>query len=201
MNYDFIVNKEKPLTIDFIPDNLIKVTGPEIPKIDSGYKTFLEKETYENFLLFSHAAEENGIIMVVDSGYRPYEYQEKILEYNLAIKGLDAYKTVALPGHSEHQTGLALDYALIIDGNLCDDFDESFWQVKWILDNAYRFGFILRYPKGKENITGYNYECWHLRYVGSNVATIMHGMNIETLEEYHLRKKEIFSRKRSKTID
>lgn len=201
MNYDFIVNKENPLTKDFIPNNLIKVSGIETPKIDSSYKTFLEKETYENFLLFSKCAEENNIIMVVDSGYRPYEYQEKILEYNLSIKGLDAYKTVALPGCSEHQTGLALDYALIIDGNLCDDFDESFWQVKWILDNAYRFGFVLRYPKGKENITGYNYECWHLRYVGVDVSVVMHEMNIETLEEYHFRKKENFLRKRSKTIE
>ena len=69
-----------------------------------------------------------------------------------------------------------------------DNFDDSFKEVQWIHNNAYKYGFILRYPKGKDDITGFSYECWHLRYVGKDISYIMHNENILTLEEYHLLK-------------
>ena len=185
MNKDILVNKENPLDKNFIPKNLIKVTLIETPKLNDKMLTYLDKEVYENFLMFRLEGLYNGLNMVIDSGYRSYKYQEFILAYNLFKQGKKAYKLVALPGCSEHQTGLALDFALIINNFYVEYFDDSLKEVKWIHENAYKYGFILRYPKGFENITGFNYECWHLRYVGKDVSFYMHENNIRTLEEYH----------------
>lgn len=186
MNKDILVNKLNPLEKDFIPENLVKVQLIETPKLKNGMLTFLDAEAYQMFLLFRLEGLYNCVNMIIDSGYRPYEYQEYILKYNLLKKGLSAYKTVALPGQSEHQTGLALDFALIINNIYVDNFDDSFKEVKWIHENAYKYGFILRYPEGKEDITGFSYEYWHLRYVGKEVSYYMHNENISALEEYHL---------------
>ena len=186
MNKDILVNKLNPLEKDFIPENLVKVQLIETPKLKDGMLTFLDEEAYQMFLLFRLEGLYYDVNMIVDSGYRPYEYQEYILKYNLSKKGVSAYNTVALPGQSEHQTGLALDFALIINNIYVDNFDDSFKEVKWIHENAYKYGFILRYPKGKEDITGFSYEYWHLRYVGKDVSYYMHNKNISTLEEYHL---------------
>ena len=158
----------------------------ETPKLKDNMLTFLDEEAYQMFLLFRLEGLYNGVNMIVDSGYRPYEYQEYILNYNLLKKGLSSYKTIALPGHSEHQTGLALDFALIINNMYVDNFDDSFNEVQWIHKNAYKYGFILRYPKGKEDITGYKYEPWHLRYVGKKIAKEIYESDI-TLEEYKVK--------------
>ena len=88
----------------------------------------------------------------------------------------------ARPGTSEHQTGLCVDFMT----NTMTELDNSFERSRafeWLTENAYRFGFILRYPKDKEDVTGYNYESWHYRFVGRSAATVIHEKN-ETLEEY-----------------
>ncbi len=125
-----------------------------------------------------------GYDIEVDSGYRSYEYQQKIFDNLYNEKGEEAYKFVALPGTSEHQTGLAFDYCLFINGVYTDDINDYQEETKWIHNNCYKYGFILRYPKGKEDITGYNYEPWHLRYVGNEISKIIFEKNI-TLEEYY----------------
>ena len=90
---------------------------------------------------------------------------------------------VANPGFSEHQTGLAMDISsLSANRDLTEEFGETI-EGKWLKENAHLFGFILRYPKGKESITGYQYEPWHFRYVGEKVAPIIFSKNL-TLEEY-----------------
>jgi len=86
----------------------------------------------------------------------------------------------ARPGHSEHQTGLAID--IMGSNEDYNKFEESV-EFEWMKNNAHLYGFILRYPKGKENITGFKYEPWHYRYIGKKVATIIYNENI-TLEEY-----------------
>ncbi|MGN1378812.1 MAG: M15 family metallopeptidase [Bacilli bacterium] len=191
MKIDEIVNKQHPLDKDYVPKDLVKDTIIQTPNLDDKYLTYLNKEAYENFLEFREYGLYNGVNIIIDSGYRPYKYQQKILLYNLIKHGMDAYKTVAIPGTSEHQTGLALDFALIINNFYVEVLDDFYEEVKWVHENAYKFGFILRYPKGKEEITGFNYECWHLRYVGKEVSQIMHDEKIETLEEYHVLKKTI----------
>ena len=124
MNKDILVNRFNPLEKEFIPENLVKVKLIETPKLKDNMLTFLDEEAYQMFLLFRLEGLYNGVNMIVDSGYRPYEYQEYILNYNLLKKGLSSYKTIALPGHSEHQTGLALDFALIINNMYVDNFDD-----------------------------------------------------------------------------
>ena len=101
---------------------------------------------------------------------------------------------VAPPGTSEHQTGLAIDFASFQDGKYQEALTEK--EIEWLQNNAHRFGFILRYPKGKESITGYNYEPWHYRYVG-DLSYILYNFDI-TLEEYYLKKEYYDSHKREK---
>lgn len=131
------------------------------------------------------AAGDAGIDLVAVSGYRSYERQAAIYASNVASKGqTHADQFSAKPGTSEHQTGLAMDVSE--EGNdevlLSQRFGET-EAGQYVANNAHRFGFIIRYPKGKEAITGYSYEPWHLRYVGQEVATDIYERDM-TLEEY-----------------
>ena len=186
MDYSILVNKDNPLDENYVPSNLIVYPEYNGPKIDANHKTLVEEVTLNAFYEMQQTAfKEIGYHYVVDSAYRSYAYQQKILQHNIKLNGNEAYKYVALPGTSEHQSGLAIDVALNIDGEYTDVFDDTFPQIQWLFANAYRFGFILRYPKGTENITGYKYECWHFRYVGKEIALYMRDNHILTLEEYH----------------
>ena len=111
---------------------------------------------------------------------RDYSYQEKLWNSYSNSKGENwADSVAARAGFSEHQTGLALD--IVTYGSTMNNFENSD-EFKWLSKNAYKYGFILRYPKGKEHITGYKYEPWHYRYVG-DIASTIYNRNI-TLEEY-----------------
>ena len=129
---------------------------------------------------------EIGLGLTLRSGHRTYELQEKFFNNNARVNGLEhASKYSARPGHSEHETGLTFDLC-DIPGTHC--LKESFENTKegiWLRENAHKYGFILRYPKGKEKITGYAYEPWHFRYVGKDHAEIIYERDI-TLEEYLL---------------
>ncbi len=186
MNYQMLVNKENVLDENYVPDNLVEYTEYNGEKINPSHKTLVETETLNAFFEMQKDARLNNVDFVIDSGYRSYDYQSEILKKNLIEMGEDAYKYVALPGTSEHQTGLAIDVALYKDGEYTDKFDDSFPEIKWLHENCYKYGFILRYPKGKEDITGYNYECWHFRYVGKELAYEMKEKELSTLEEYYL---------------
>ena len=204
MEYDFLVNKEHPLERDYVPNHLVLYKGYNGPKIDNAHQTMIVDIVLKEFKEMQFDAQKEGYYLLLDSGYRSYEYQEKILEENIRTKGADAYKYVAFPGTSEHQTGLALDLAIVNNyktdyfndeeyyawmDNYCDSFDDTYPEIKWVHNNAWKYGFILRYPRGEERITGYNYECWHLRYVGREVSKYIYENNISTLEEYHSIKK------------
>lgn len=124
------------------------------------------------------AANKAGHKMPLVSGFRSYSRQKTIYNNYVAMDGVakaDTYS--ARPGHSEHQTGLAFDVGAI------DDNYGNTAAGKWLANNAHKYGFIIRYPKGKTNITGYKYEPWHIRYIGVNHATTIYNKNI-TLEEY-----------------
>lgn len=183
--YKILVNKNNPLDQNYIPEDLVEYTEYNGEKINSNHKIMLEKNTMLAFFEMQKVAETFGYHIIVDSGYRSYNYQKTILQKFLQDRGEEAYNIVALPGTSEHQTGLAFDIALYKNGEYTDEFDETFPEIIWLYENCYKFGFILRYPKGREKETGYNYECWHFRYVGKDTAQYMHDNNILTLEEYH----------------
>lgn len=179
--YLILVNKENRLDKNYIPNNLVKVTT----KTGGDKIVYLEKETYKQIKkLLKDMNKIFNTEIVIDSGYRPYEYQMMLLNDLIKQKGKDAYKSVAVPGTSEHQTGLAVDIGFYKNGKYDDNFNvnDYFYEFKWINDNAYKYGFIIRYPKDKENITGYIYEPWHLRYVG-DYAKYIYQYNL-CLEEY-----------------
>ena len=177
-----LVNKDNPLFETYTPPNLASV--------NSNYKEgiLLEEKTLKNFQKLQQEALKYNYHIDVMSGYRTYDYQNKIYNKLLHEKGFNyTLRSIAKPGCSEHQSGLAIDYCIYKDDKCYIEHElEDLEEVKWITQNAHRFGFILRYPIDKEEITKYNYEPWHLRYVG-NIATYIYNNNL-TLEEYHDKK-------------
>lgn len=173
---DVLVNKNNQLPKDYIPNNL------EVLDVKYAYENkYLQREAKEMFEALSLDASLIGYRIVATSTYRTYDYQNDLYNFYVKDKGLEyADKCSARPGHSEHQTGLAVD----VEGSNAsyDDFEEAI-EFNWMKENAHKYGFILRYPKGKEKITGFKYEPWHYRYVGKEIATIIYNKNI-TLEEY-----------------
>ena len=125
-------------------------------------------------------AKKEGLTLYVNSAYRSYNSQKEVYQEYVVSHGKDASKYAAMPGYSEHQTGLALD--IFKPGTTTKTFENT-KEAAWLAKNAHKYGFILRYPKGKENITGYAYESWHYRYVGIDIAKKIFEENI-TFEEY-----------------
>ncbi len=123
-------------------------------------------------------AKKAGLSLWICSGFRSYTYQNTLYNNYVARDGkakADTYS--ARPGHSEHQTGLAMDI-----NNASDSFNNT-KEAKWIAENCYKYGFILRYPQGKQDITGYKYESWHVRYLGKELAKEVRDSGL-TLEEF-----------------
>jgi len=181
--YDMVVNKQRNLNADYVPEDLVDLEvetclpNPEINQLRKEASDAITK-------MFKTAAEEEGLELVARSGYRSYNTQDSLYNSIVNNHGQDyADKYSAYPGQSEHQSGLALDItAASVNYQLEDIFGET-EEGKWTKDNAHRFGFIIRYPEGKEDITGYLYEPWHLRYVGKNLAAKIYREDT-TLEEY-----------------
>lgn len=153
-----IVNKSYPLPADYNPG--------------------LDPTCKAQFDLLAKAAADDGLSIWLASGFRSYERQKTI--YNNYVSWYGQAKTDTLsarPGHSEHQTGLAIDV-----NSVTDSFGST-PEAAWLAAHAHEFGFIIRYPKGKEHITGYKYEPWHIRYLGVDMATTIYNSGL-TLEEY-----------------
>lgn len=185
MDYTILVNKEHLLSSDYVPEELVEIHEPMGSKLDKTYVNRLNLKVYKAFKNMQKEALKNGYEIFVDSSYRTYEYQEKVFNQVALEKGLEyAKKSVAVPGGSEHQTGLAVDIIFRKNGEMIEEQKEDDPEIQWLFSNAYKYGFILRYPKGKEEITGFNFEPWHFRYVGKALAQelFLSGM---TLEEYY----------------
>lgn len=174
-----LVNRRYYLPKDYIPNDLI------VPNIKfSSHMTNEEKKMRKDAAkaledMFKEAKNDEIFIYGL-SGYRSYKSQ--VETYNQRVERVgrgEADKYVASPGHSEHQTGLAIDITNKAGGG---NFGKS-KEGKWLKSNADKFGFIIRYPKEKERITGYNYEPWHIRYVGKKAANEIKSKNL-VLEEY-----------------
>ena len=148
------------------------------------YTRFMRAEAAEAFHRLVETAAEEGIDIVMTTAYRSYEFQQILWDNYVAQKGEEeANKTSARPGESEHQTGLAVDLSTSeIDYRNSSDFADTA-AGRWVAENAHKFGFILRFPEDKTDITGYSYEPWHIRYVGLTAAADIYEENL-TLEEY-----------------
>ena len=196
-DFNVLINKEHLLSSDYVPDDLYIIDNNEnnFHKYkDSSLKPMLRKAIKPYLDEMVEEAKKNGFYIIVDSGYRSYEYQKKVLDALIQEKGEEAYLRAAIPGASEHQSGLAFDFAYFRNGIYSDDVTEKTNEAIWMANNSYKFGFILRYPKDKTHITGFQYEPWHFRFVGLETAQRIFEDQI-TLEEYHqsltLRKKHL----------
>lgn len=182
-----LVNKDNLLDRNYVPFEMYVVDENENnfhQYKDASLKPMFRRDIkryIDKLLKDAHAL---GLPLIVDSGYRSYDYQQVVLNALIKEKGNDAYKLVALPGASEHQTGLAVDFAYYENGIYNDDVKEDDKEAIWLKNNCWKYGFILRYPKGKENITGYNFEPWHFRFVGLELAKKIYDEDL-TLEEYY----------------
>ena len=169
-----IVNKTYSLPSVFKPTNTdIEISG-------ECCNSCLDREVMSAFNEMKSDASNLNLNIYIASGYRSYSYQERLYNNYTMVSGVSGADTYsARPGHSEHQTGLCFDL---------NSVDDSFFYTdegKWINDNSFVYGFIIRYPKGKESITGYQYEPWHLRYVGKDLAKELYNNgDWITLEEY-----------------
>ena len=173
-----LVNKDNPLSSDYKPKNLVK---PNIVFLDSSVEEekYMKQEAATSLEELFQNAKQNNITLIGTSAYRSYQTQVNVYNKYYKEKGKEYTKQyVATPGESEHQTGLAID---VTNPSRC--FDKTSIEAQWLANNAYKYGFILRYPENKEDVTGYSYEPWHIRYVGKSVAEKIYR-NSETLEEY-----------------
>ena len=177
-NY-LLVNKFNYLGSDYIPNNL--------ELLDNSYAKsgiYLVKEAKDNIERLIDKAKNDGMNIRVISAYRSYSYQENLYNNYVKNDGVELADTYsARPGYSEHQTGLVVDVTRAFDN--FNNFENTN-EYNWMLENAANYGFILRYPKDKENITTYSFEAWHYRYVGVELAQKIKASNL-TFDEYYVR--------------
>ena len=133
--------------------------------IDKKHTLSLRPEAYEALKKLAEAALKDGVKLTVSSTYRSYEYQKNLFDYWVSVDGLEeAERESARPGTSQHQLGLALDFAPVDDA-----FDKT-PAGKWVYENASKYGWSLSFPQGYEHVTGYRWECWHFRYIGKTAV-------------------------------
>ena len=182
---DALVNKKRNLPADYVPNILVNVDVlNHNMEVGEPRPIMLRKEASDALTeLFNDARAKNFEFWAV-SGYRSYERQDYIFNYRVSNHGEEqANRFSARPGQSEHQTGLTMDVSIAsLDYKLVKELGET-PEGKWLADNAHKFGFIIRYPKGTEHITGYQYEPWHIRYLGKDLATKVFESKL-TYDEY-----------------
>ena len=175
--YLILVNKFNYLSESYTPDDLVDM-GLQYAFSDKK----IRQEVYSSFKRLVKDAKKENLTIVANSTFRTYSYQENLYDnykYSNGKEYADSY--AARPGHSEHQTGLAIDVSTL--NSTMANFEETL-EFEWLQQHAHEYGFILRYPKDKEFITGYNYESWHYRYVGIKIATEIKNLGI-TFDEYY----------------
>ncbi len=178
------VNKEYALPKDYVPENLVT---PNV-KFNLTYydeRTLMRPEAAKALEQLFTAAKEDNIILYGISAYRSYQRQTSIFKNNIVKKGKTyTLRYSAAPGTSEHQTGLAIDVSAESQGFKLDNNFANTPEGMWLEKNSYQYGYIIRYPEGDEDITGYAFEPWHIRYVGKDLAKYLYT-NHMTLEEYY----------------
>ncbi|MBI4498361.1 MAG: D-alanyl-D-alanine carboxypeptidase family protein [Chloroflexi bacterium] len=177
-----LVNKQTALPASYAPADLQDLAAAGIPTLYQGLR--LRAVAVPALDRLMTAAKADGVQLVVLSSYRSYQEQQAIYQREVAAQGrVQAERLVARPGHSQHQLGTTVDFtARSVNFDLTETFGDT-REGRWLLQNAHRFGFVLSYPKGKEEVTGYAYEPWHYRFIGVEAAVDLQRRGI-TLEEY-----------------
>ena len=177
-----LVNKERSIPTSYVPPELVVVEVSTRSNATSDEKRVRQTIIDPLTKMFEGAFKE-GHSLMVGSAYRSATTQDLLFNTYVARVGYEqANKYSAHPGHSEHQTGLAVDISTVSQQCYLAECFIGTADGQWLADNAYKYGFHLRYPKGKEIITGYNFEPWHYRYVGIELATALHQSGI-TLDQ------------------
>ena len=173
-----LTNKFYSLDNTYNSDNMVTVSK----QYSYGDDQMVTRATFDAFLSMFNDAKKEDLTLIINSSFRSYEDQEEIYKFYKDTRGeSQANKIAAKAGFSEHQTGMAIDIQTY--GSTAKTFEE-FNEFKWLQNNAHKYGFILRYPKDKEYLTGYEYESWHYRYVGIEAATYIYENKI-TFHEYY----------------
>ena len=181
-----VVNKQRQISpLKYQPDNLVFPAFAK-PKVQNPFGLQLREEAAVATVEMASAMAEAGQgQLILNSGFRTYKNQQGLYNRTRDTRGLAvAEKLSARPGHSEHQLGLAADFSAKGQGcviMVCFGATEA---GIWLAENAHEYGFVLRYPKGFKPITGFQYEPWHFRYVGIELATEMKTKGIKTLEQF-----------------
>lgn len=169
-----VVNKQRPLSpLSYAPSDLASAGGGQQ----------LRQEAATALAAMFAAAKAKRLTLQALSGYRSYSRQQTVYQNYVDTYGQASADTFsAKPGYSEHQSGWAID----IGGGGCgiEDCFANTAEGKWVAVDGYKYGFIVRYPASKQDVTGYKYEPWHIRYIGVELATEMHTQDSATLEEF-----------------
>lgn len=179
--YMILVNKDNKLSGDHIPENLVKSNIEFQSHIETRQ---LDKKVSDSAKEMFEAAKEEGITLLGASGYRAYTIQKNMFDKRVKEIGeTKAAEYLAPPGSSEHQTGFAIDILSKDHNSLNSEFEKT-KAFKWLRENSYKYGFILRYPKDKEEVTKFKYEPWHYRYIENKKVAEYIMTNSISLEEY-----------------
>lgn len=180
-----IVNKYYKLDDNFAPDDLVYINDTYTSTNDPAYKYRkhqMRQVVYNDFIALKEACAKKGFNLYVVSGYRSTQWQTEIYNHMVDTYNIEkADLTCSRPGHSEHTTGLSCDVAL--DNYSFEDVIKH-PQYQWFIDQLANYGFIIRYPDGKDNLTGYSYESWHIRYLGKQLAKEVVASKL-TYDEYY----------------
>jgi zinc D-Ala-D-Ala carboxypeptidase len=178
-----VVNKGRALPSDYIPAKLVAPDAPlRLPA--SASEMHLRQDASSALASMFASAKSQGVNLMLASGYRSYASQSAVYSAYVAQSGAAEADTFsARPGHSEHQTGLAADIEPLSRTCEVEQCFENTAEGRWLAANSYKYGFVIRYQKTTQNLTGYEYEPWHVRYVGSDLAMQLQ-QNGQSMEQY-----------------
>ncbi len=177
-----LVNKTHALPADYVPASLVT---PYVLSISDVIQ--VNELAADQLKAMVNAANESGVTLYLTSGYISYETQDDYFNDRASMVGeAEANKVIAKAGFSEHQTGLAFDFSDNASGTATTVAFAETDAGRWLIEHAWEYGFVMRYPEGKEAVTGYSYQPWHYRYLGTDVAKAMHDIAPDlTMEEYY----------------
>ena len=178
-----MANKKHKLPEGYAPSDL------RVPNVPMNYTMSLRDEAASSIEEMFNDAKSDGVNLVLGSAFRSQDSQYSIYNGYVARRGVEAADTFSSrPGYSDHQTGLAVDISDYSGATFLSQSFENTVEGQWLFNNAYKYGWILRYPKGKDDVTGYMYEPWHYRYIGKEEAIKFNKSNLDgtlTFEEYY----------------